>query len=35
MDKMANLTCVLRKMGALDANLNINLKHFTQVKLVK
>lgn len=30
MDKMANLTCVLRKMGALDANLNINLKHFTQ-----
>ena len=30
MDKMANLTCVLRKMGALDANLNINLKHFTK-----
>ena len=33
-EKMANLTCVLRKMGALDDNLNISLKHFTKLKLV-
>jgi len=29
-NKMANLTCVLRKMGALDSNLDINLEHFTK-----
>ena len=28
--KMANLTCVLRKCGALDSNLDINLDHFTK-----
>ena len=27
---VGNLTCVLSKLGALDANLNINLQHFTQ-----
>lgn len=30
MDKMANLTCVMRKMGFLDSDLNINLDHFTK-----
>jgi len=28
--KVGNLTCVLSKLDVLDANLNINLKHFTQ-----
>jgi len=28
--KMANLTCVLRKFDALNSNLGINLKHFTE-----
>jgi len=29
---IGNLTCVLSKLGALDANLNINLNHFTTEK---
>ena len=28
--KVGNLTCVLTKMGLLDASANVNLKHFTE-----